>query len=471
MVTKRYKAGPDRSGVTLVELLVAMSILLIFGSLAVTTLMYGSRMFRTGHRRSFAYEVASIVFDQLDDDISGASSQFWGKGEEAFDTRIKFWVDHDDEFAGNPDHEGGRQRLRLVRSIPDQTVNARIRAAGDGLDNADDGPIDEEWYNLKDDDDDTLVDEDLASLEGLCEVAYVLGRDADDTRTLYRAVLAPIGYRDPDATTGDGGDTGVDRFGTTFFHGVDEDGDDDPDDGDADALGTSDRIQKKAVVLAEDVLHFEVRLWTQYTNTWDIREPDGTLIDFDRWADPNLPEHCRPLLTWDSDRLVQDTATTDPEISTPFSLMDPGVGDFPAEDEDADGDGVNDEEDEDYVDDNVFPRAVMVVLVIDPTNEYAQRHRLLLAEDITDPDSTADIAATGQMPPFNSRRPYVLIEDEWIRLDPQDPYEGSGTSFDLHVAERGVRGTERATHDSGVELTFGQTFTRVIRNPAARDYR
>ncbi len=475
---KRLRVG--RQGVTLVELLVAMSILLIFGGLAVSTLVYGTQMFRSGHRRSHAYEVAGMVFHQLEDDLAAVASQFWNADAESVDTRIKFWVDHDpDLFDGDWKTEGGRQRLRFVRSIPDLAVNPRIRQAGDGTRNDDDTEIDEEWYNLKDDDGDGRVDEDLQSLEGLCEVAYVLGMDDDDsdgstdTRTLYRAVLAPIGHRDPDPTEMDIdlGHVGAELFGVTFFHGVDEDGDDDPDDDDADALGTAERIQKKAVVLAENVLHFEVRLRTQYTTTWDVREADGTLIPFDRWPDPYVPEHCRPLLTWDSDRLIQPSDVTNPEISSPLFEMDPGEHSFPFLTDNDDGDAYNDQEDEDYVRDNVFPRAVMLVLVIDPTAEYARKMRLLLGSGISDPDSTDDIEATGQFPPFNEQWPYVLIEDEWIRLERDDPYERTETGFLLHVAERGVRGTARDTHDSGAELKFGHTFARVFKNPAARDYR
>ena len=466
MLTTGENAGWGRNGVTLVELLVAMSILLIFGSLAVTTLMYGNRMLRTGHRRSYGYEVANTVFEQFDDDISAARSQFYTTQEDAFDTRVKFWVNRD-EFYGIWQDDPGRQVIRFVRSIPDEAVNPRIRSAGDGVGN------DNEWYNLKDDDGDGQVDEDLMALEGLCEVAYLLGLGNDgsgtvtDTRTLYRAVLAPIGHRDPDATTGDGGDTGADRYGVTFFNAVDSD----------DALGNSYRIDKKAAVLAEHILHFEVRLRTQYTTTWDLLDDDGDVIDFARWEVSWEPEFCRPLLNWDSDRLIPQSAggnppeAPDPAPSNPRFLMDPGAPGFAQDTENADGDDADNQRDPDYVDDNVFPRAVMLVIVVDSGEEYAARNRLRLASEIPDATSTDDIAATGQMPPFNSRWPYVLIEDEWIMLDPQNPYEGSGTSFTLNIADdgRGARGTEALGHPAGAELRFGQTLTRTFYNPAGRD--
>ncbi|MGD2175814.1 MAG: prepilin-type N-terminal cleavage/methylation domain-containing protein, partial [Candidatus Brocadiaceae bacterium] len=204
--SNKVRAPAGRAGAggfTLVELLVALSILLIFGLMAATALSYGSRLWRSAHRRSYAYDVASAVFQQIDDDLSAARSQFWGTEENAFDTRIKLWADHDGLFSGTAgDQVGGRQRLRFVRGIPDATVNPRIRQAGDGVDNDGDAPaIDEEYYNLQDDDGDDRVDEDLMPVEGMCEVAYLLGLGNDgsgpgsdgytDQNTLYRGVLAP----------------------------------------------------------------------------------------------------------------------------------------------------------------------------------------------------------------------------------------------------------------------------------------
>ncbi|MFW6119238.1 MAG: PulJ/GspJ family protein, partial [Planctomycetota bacterium] len=106
--TTRANRLTARGGFTLVEMLIALGILLIFGVMAATALTYGTQLWRSGHRRSYAFDVATFVFQQIEDDLSAARSQFWGQDEDAYDTRVKFWVDHDGEFDGDWETEGGR---------------------------------------------------------------------------------------------------------------------------------------------------------------------------------------------------------------------------------------------------------------------------------------------------------------------------------------------------------------------------
>jgi len=153
--------GMGRGGFSLSEVMVATAILSIFGLMAVGTLRYGTQLWRDGHRRSYAYDAAAVVFQQLEDDLSSAKNQFWGLSSEAYDTNIKFWVDFD---------TNGRQRMRFVRGMVDDTVNPRVRQAGDGADNDSQGGADEEYYNLRDDDEDRQIDEDLMATGGMCEV-------------------------------------------------------------------------------------------------------------------------------------------------------------------------------------------------------------------------------------------------------------------------------------------------------------
>ncbi|MFO7957481.1 MAG: prepilin-type N-terminal cleavage/methylation domain-containing protein [Candidatus Brocadiia bacterium] len=453
---------PQRGGFTLVELLIALSILLIFGVMAATALTYGTQLWRSANRRSYAFDVATFVFQQLEDDLSAVRSQFWGQDEDAYDTRVKFWVDHDGEFDGDWETDGGRQRLRFVRGIPDATVNPRLRQAGDRQDNDEDGSTDEEYYNLKDDDDDDEVDEDLMPLEGMCEVAYVTGLGDDGSGavtgpgTLYRVVLAPIGHVPAAGDTDSEDDSGANHYQMTFFHGLDEDEDNDPDDDDADSVGTSYRIDKKSVRLADGILHFEVRLWTQYTTTWDLWDEDGERLEFAPWQSSHEPEVCPPVFTWDSDRLADDG---------PDFLMDPGRSGFPNDTDDHDNDRTVNEDDEDYVRDNVFPRSVMVVLVVDPSVEYPSPRRLEVRNDVDDADT--EIQVNGELPAYNTAWPYIRINDEWIRFESFEPDEQGGTFI---VDERPVRGTTGAAHNPGDEVRFGMTFTRVFHNPAAREY-
>jgi hypothetical protein len=380
------RAAGRRGGFTLVELVVAMALVIVFGAMAAATLRYGTNLWRSGHRRSFAYDTATAVFHQLDNDIGAAKSQFWNKDSEAYDPRVFFIVDWDDD---------GRQRLRFVRGIPDDAVNPRIRQAGDGDDNDNDTLIDEEHYDLLDladtdgegvlDAPDGGVDEDLAPLEGICEVAYLMGTNVGDSDTLHRAVLAPIGGPN------------------SLF--------DDDNIGDPSTVG---------LALAENViLHFELRLWSQHTTTWDDGAP------FAPWEDSYNPEYCGPALEWDSDNHEAD---------------DPA--------------------------DNIYPRSVMAVLVVDPPGRLQEQNPIRLTEAITSDALT--IPVRGRQPVYNPAWPYIRINDEWIRFE----------SFDVETQEfiiaseddRGVRGTEPEIHLTGDRVRFGYTFTRAFHNPTGKDY-
>ena len=412
----RLRKTGVRAGFTLTEMLVAMALLLIFGTVAVATLRYGTALWRSGHRRAYAYDTATIIFHQVEDDIGAAASQFWYKDADAFDTRVKFWLDYDRFFEiqygdTNPDH--GRQRLRFVRRIPDDSLNPRIRQAGDGVDNDGDGSTDEEYYNLID-------DEDLMPLEGMCEVAYLRGLASggvEDADTLYRAVLAPIG-RTP----------GADHEGHTFF--------------DPDTFDTSARIRAKAQALAENVLHFEVRCWSQYTTSWD----DG--IGFHIWPRSYQPVPCGPTFQWDSDRLT----------SGPDFAMDWGKPGFV----DTDGKG----QDDDYVEDNVFPRTIMVVVVTTPPDRLRQLGAVRLDGRIT--ETQMSIPVVGNLPNYNRAWPYLLVDDEWIRFERFNP-DSEPQSFTVAAGGRGSRETQPAEHEKGEPVKFGYTFSRVFRNPTGRD--
>ncbi len=449
-----------QGGFTLVEMLVALAVLLIFGLIAVTILSYGSGLWRSAHRRSYAYDTATVVFQQIQEDLSAAQSQFWGPSENAYDERVGFWVERDEaDLSGDGTPDWSRQRIRFVRGIPEDTANPRLRQAGDGVsndDDNDDGTIDdsddadEEYYNLKDDDGDDRVDEDLMPLEGMCEVAYVVGLGSDasgpagegdsDETTLYRAVLGPIGLV-PTGADNDG-DSGARHAAMTFFHGLDADGDGDHADDDADSLGTSYRIDKKSGPLAEDILHFEVRLWTQYTTTWD----PGT--EFTSWNYEEGVQQCGPVFRWDHTR----QPTVDPEFE--LDQEQPVTGD--------------------WIEDNVFPRLVMVVMVIDASEEYPMPRPLKLREPLNSGDTS--IAVEGTLPAYNKSWKYILIEDpdnghEWIRFENFEPDDQGGVFSLGTTGERPVRGTEEPpTHPAGSRVKFGYTFSRVFRNPAGREY-
>jgi len=486
---RRLRAGPEhsrRAGFTLTELLIATAITLIFGVMAVATLRYGSALWRGGHRRGYAYDIASFIFHQLEDDLTAAKPQYWSNDPDAFDPRVRFYLDRDHYYEMNYGYAAdpfvGRQRLRFVRGIPEETPNQLLRQAGDGVDNDVDGFVDEEYYDLVDlvdtdgdgllDAPDGGTDEDLLPLEGMYEVAYLIGLDATpgtgDAHKLYRGVLSPIG----DANS--------------FFAEFDQAAPDtwDYDDNVDDPL----EVQARTVSLAENVLHFEVRCWTQYTTTWEAQP-------FWRWlVSPvvgGVFVPCGPAFAWDSDRRYDDPG---PGVNDypPYFVMDWGYTDpvtgllsFPDEIapgvfRDSDGDTDPDRTDADYVRDNVFPRAVMVVVVTDPSEEYPEPRPLRLTTGIAPGDTT--IPVTGNVPAYNEAWPYLLIEDpdagdEWVRFT---EFDAATSSFVLDtvndpLAARGVRGTPAVAHaavqsdGSTTRVKLGYTFSRVFYNPALRE--
>jgi len=465
-----------RAGFTLTELLVATAITLIFGTLAVATLRYGSALWRDAHRRGYAYDIASFIFHQLEDDLTAAKPQYWSNEPHAFDTRVRFYLDRDHYYELNypygADALVGRQRLRFVRGIPEETPNLLLRQAGDGLDNDGDGLVDEEYYNLQDDDGDGRIDEDLLPLEGMYEVAYLIGLDATagtgDAHQLYRGALSPIG----DANS--------------FFAEFDQTA---PDTWDYDdSVDDPVEIQGRTVPLVDNVLHFEVRCWTQYTTTWD------SYVPFVPWVLVPPAGGCGPALTWDSDRRYDDPGPGINEYP-PYFVMDWGYTDpvtgllnFPDEIapgvfRDSDGDTDPDRTDTNYVRDNVFPRAIMVVVVTDPSEEYPEARPLRLTTGVAPGDTT--IPVTGNVPAYNRAWPYLLIRDpdagdEWVRFTEFDATADQFLVYDDPATPgiidgRGVRGTLDVAHNatqldgSPTQVKLGHTFSRVFYNPALRE--
>jgi prepilin-type N-terminal cleavage/methylation domain-containing protein len=421
-MTKRDNPVTGGRGFTLVELMVATAILVIFGLMVTGTLRYATGVWRSAHARSYAYDVAATVFQQFEKDLTATTTQFWGPEADSFNTDLRFWVDED----GN-----GRQRVRFVRVMPDGTVNPRIRVAGDGGSNDGDAATDEEYFNLRDDDDDDEIDEDLMPLGAVCEVAYMRGDPAGDYgNTLFRAVLAPIA--DTNSLFDDANiDTQDEIYNTT---------------GAAAAPVPPDGV---AIPLSGNVLHFEVLCWTQYTTTWD------STVSFARWAQPHVPEDSGPAMTWDSDRR---TGGTDPG---PAFVMDWGTVDFP--DEDSDGDGTDNSGDEDYSLDNVFPRSVMAIVTVEPPEDLRERSPLRLASDFDTGDMT--LTVTGNLPAYNRAWPFLRIDDEWVEFS---DFDESTQAFT--IAARGVRGTTEADHTAGTDALFGHTFSRAFHNPSYKEY-
>jgi hypothetical protein len=413
-------------------------------------------MWRSGHRRSYAYETATAVFQRIERDLSAAKSQFWNTDADAYDPRVQFRVDVDYAFDDPPLQvaRGPQQRLRFVRAIPEDTLNPRLRQAGDGLNNdgdvadtndngvlepAIDAPlIDEEYYNQMDDPQDDLdvdgrldyadgfVDEDLRPLEGMCEVAYLMGLGAGSQHTLFRGVLAPIGETQPVPTLRSLRPEG---WNVTFFNDAYIDNE---RIGGSGTAVYAPEIENKAVALTEDVvLHFELRLWSQYTTTWDDE------VGFGPWPDSHTMVPCGPAFFWDSRGVHRD-----PEDPVEWR-------------------------------DNVFPRALMAVLVVEPPARLRAQGRLRLREDIDAHD--LQIPVNGPLPAYNASWPYILLRnpsgEEWVRFS---TFDEVSQSFNLDpndpLGTRGVRRTWAHGHPAGTEVLFGYTLSSVFHNPTGREY-
>jgi hypothetical protein len=150
--------------------------------------------------------------------------------------------------------------------------------------------------------------------------------------------------------------------------------------------------------------------------------------------------------------------------------MDWGTSNFADSDDDLDG--TYNSADPDYVRDNVFPRAIMVILVADVPQDMQEQNPLRLASPVNNANDTT-ISIAGTLPAYNEKWPLIFIEDqangdEWVQFQSFDPQAGQ---FKLAGPEyRGARMTAAAAHPAGCLVKFGHTFSRVFDNPTGREY-
>jgi len=249
-----------RSGFTLVEILVAMSVLLVLGLMLVALMRSALDTWNQAERQRKVYSRARAVFDCLQEDLESAL------------TRDPPGAPVVARMFCEPDAKG-RPVLMLVRTFGSGPERPYAFRAGDGLDavefppgdpakpRPDDedasprtGKVDEEVYNNADDDGDAHIDEDLVALGGAAQVAYL-----HEGRQLKRALCAP-----PQPT-----------FKEVFAY---------------------------AQVLADDVLFFEVLLATKYTSTWSEQGEKGKRLPL--LPSPKDPpgQLYGPERLWDSTR-------------------------------------------------------------------------------------------------------------------------------------------------------------------------
>lgn len=178
-------------GLTLVELLVALSIFVILGASLVVFLRDGMATWRVGEIRRESYERAGSILDQISDDLHSTYTDP-DPGDDLQPVEVMFLSDFDD---------AGRQRLRFIRTLSGEIRHPITREAGaltGGL--AD--------YDFNND----ALESRLGILRapgGLVEVAYLHGVPPD-REMIWRGIKGPIGgtgtlFDDTNLTTGEDG--------------------------------------------------------------------------------------------------------------------------------------------------------------------------------------------------------------------------------------------------------------------------
>jgi len=371
------------SGFTLIELLTAIAIFTVLAGMLFQMLKSGLDIWRQGEGNRQALEKGINLLDEVVREIRMAQA-FEPAGAES--AKIRMLVDYE-SFDLNMDDidESSLQRIRFVRSCPEERTDNRLRLAGD-------------WPGGERGSSDVVSaaeDADVRSARptgGLAEVAYatmaVPSKVGDPgLLTLYRMFRTPIGRDDS-------------IFADDSF--------DDPK-----------KLDASAVAVAENVLHFGVKLWSRDTRGFDVP----------------VDSEFGPLSVWDSTR---------------GHLLDSiGMNHFRL---------AKDETSLDAIWDDVFPRRVLITLVVEADQDEAGDLRL-----------TSDVSATSTRVKIDSPRaidsdtpfPYLKIEGEWVKWSEADA--------GWLTVERGVRGSSAVAHLAGATLHLGRTFQRVVDLPVYRE--
>jgi type II secretory pathway pseudopilin PulG len=184
-------------------------------------------------------------------------------------------------------------------------------------------------------------------------------------------------------------------------------------------------------VLADNVLFFGLRFWTQYTTSWKGAAPDL-----------KKKKAGGPETIWDSTRgagigdAAPESGRTRPfcMYRGPESLAEPS--------------------------DDVFPEIVEVTLVVEPDDRRAVKTELV--EPMTESDAVAHVASTKGFDGPARVAPFLLIGSEWVKF-----VEKSARGF--RISARGQRRTARTMHAAGAQVRIGTTFVLRTYVPAFRE--
>src|SRR2546427_2881434 len=171
---RRALCASGFGGYTILEMLIAMSLLVLLGGGLVTLLRQSISIWSTAENRGRVYEEARAVLDRIADDVRSTVIRSHAAGDDA-------WV----EFLADSG-PGGKQRLRFVRAISGETADSILRKGGSYLsirapasyDGHEDTQEADEGY--------------LAAPGGLMEVLYAQD-PRPEKRWLWRGVRSPVG--------------------------------------------------------------------------------------------------------------------------------------------------------------------------------------------------------------------------------------------------------------------------------------
>lgn len=394
---------------SLLEVLVAMSILVVLGTSLMIILRGGVQTWRRSEAKRESYDRAQAVLLQLRDDLTNlvgpVESPLPGLGE----TESRLVCERD---------EAGRTRLFLVRSLKAEAEHPITGHAGSSI--GSDATLDQR------DDLAEARQSRLRATGGAMEVAWVLAQDG----VLYRGIRSPIGP--PQSLF----DPGAFELSPPLPPLVEGQPAPTPTPDAAEPAATQSGPRPALLrPFATEVVYFECLFWSQFTSTWSTRYP--------ALRDPEGDENPGPLSYWDSTRALLRFEGADRREYHTFkaasSLDDPR--------------------------DDVFPSSVQVTLVLRERLEAGSS--TFLAQDVSERDDSLMVEDASRLVRDDDRHAseqsgYVLLDQEWIR------FRGVSGNV-LQVEQRGARGTVAAAHPAQTEAVGGASFTVVLDVPAWRE--
>ncbi len=403
-----------RSGITLIELMVAMSIFSVLGLFVFVLMRQSLGIYRSGRGGGELNDKMDQTLRLLEEDLRCT----WIGDPDGGGVTAPFFLSHDrvsilvapkGDDPGNvatKTYATGDPRsflLRFARTYPGserESTVARFAGTRLGSEAYIDGVNDlEESGALSDPKKQSgQAAPGLLPPENLMEVAWYLDRgpsDAPHTYTLYRVFRSPIGGKgsllQPDPSK----------------------------------VMTADWLEAHASPVVTGILYFGLVCWSQNTKEWreeDVLSGEGLGRKPNDWSE----------LWWDSTRGLYE----------PFGL---GVG----------GASLQDTEDD------VYPKRLRLVVTFAPEGAAAAA---ALVGDVGTRERSLRISDPELFVEFDAGRGprHLRIEDEWMEVVAAD-------GPDLQV-RRGVRGTHPARHVSGSAVLAGRSFRRDLIVPAGRSF-